>query len=239
MRHIGPRPSSSRSIRSASCPSTTITGSSPATTALRTAPRTTVPPSMSRSSLLVPIRLDGPAASTTPPTFSVVSNGMDRGLTLAEMHRLATRNAGEQLRNDAHGDLLRSVRAKVEADRPENAFVVFRAELAEDFLGASARSQHADVRHIAPQQSRDPLGILFYGVRLDDCVSERAQLNVGRLCVGPRCDETNFGGIIVGRDISRTVIDDGDAESNIRRASGERASIFSSPENDQRRRRHL
>src|SRR5437868_8853238 len=180
---------------------------------------------MSRSSLLVPIRLDGPAASTTPPTCSVVSTDMDRALPLPEMHRLATRNAGEQLRNDAHRDLLRSIRAKVGADRSENAFVVFRAELAADFLGASARSQHADVRHIARQQSRDPLGILFYGVRLDDRVSERAQLNLGRLCVGPRCDETNFGGIVLGGEIRRTVVNDGDAESNIRRASGERGSI--------------
>ena len=90
------------------------------------------------------------------------------------MHRFATRNAGEELRYDTHRDLLGSIRADVDTNRSENAFIVFGAELAQDFLGASARSQQADVGDIRRQQSRYPFAIVLYRVRLDDCVSERA-----------------------------------------------------------------
>src|SRR5690242_274650 len=116
-----------------------MSGSSPASRALRTAPRTRVSPSISKRSLFVPILLEGPAASTTPPTVTAFSLAMDWCLLLAEMHRLAGGHLGQQFGDDAHRNLLGSFRAEVEADWSEDTLVVFLAELAQYFVSSRAR----------------------------------------------------------------------------------------------------
>src|ERR1700674_1883026 len=117
-------PSSSCRALSAWCPSTTSSGARPPASARRTAPRSTLSPSSSNSSLLHPMRLEVPAASSTPAT---VSTGMDRLLPRREMARLSPGGEGEQLGDDADRDLSRPVGAQIEAKRAEHPLPLGRA----------------------------------------------------------------------------------------------------------------
>src|ERR1700720_203019 len=122
------RPSSSCRALSAWCPSTTSSGDRPPASARRAAPRSTLSPASSNSILLHPMRLEVPAASSTPATGPVptspagkpASSGMDGLLPRRQVARLAPGGEGEQLGDDADRDLLRPVGAQVEAYRAED-----------------------------------------------------------------------------------------------------------------------
>src|SRR5206468_6884652 len=134
-------PPISAATRSASCPSTTTTGSSRAVTAARTARRITVSPPSSSSSLLRPIRLDVPAASTTPAMVS--DAGMKRLLPLAQVARLPPRPDREQLRDHAQRHLLGPVGPQVQAHRREHPLAARHAQLGEDLAAARPRPEQA------------------------------------------------------------------------------------------------
>src|SRR5262245_14312005 len=113
-------PTSSRATRSDSCPRTTTTWSTPDSSAVRTDRRTTVSLPRGSSSLLRPILLDEPAASTTAVTIVCSAPGMKRHLPLPQVTRLAARAHGQQLGDDAERNLLGPVRAEIEADGAED-----------------------------------------------------------------------------------------------------------------------
>src|SRR5262245_32062032 len=123
------RPASSARARSASKPSTTTTGSRPAAIARPAARRSSVSPSSGKSSLLRPMRVEEPAASTMPATAPPRSAGMDGALLVPQVPRLAARAHREQLGDDAHRDLLRALGAELEADGAEYAVVAGGADL--------------------------------------------------------------------------------------------------------------
>src|SRR5256886_9364677 len=133
------RPASSASARSLSWPRTTSTGSSPASRAVPTARRSTLVPPSGRKSLLRPIRLEVPAASTTPATRPERSSFMDASPLGAQVPRVAPRVHGEHLGDDAHRDLLRTVGGQIEAYGSEQLVRFARAELTEDLVLPRAR----------------------------------------------------------------------------------------------------
>src|SRR5690242_15778543 len=135
------RSESSARILSFSWPVTTSTGSRPAPSAVSTARRTSDRPPTSRSILLRPIRVESPAASTTPATRSAV---MDASAPLAQM---ASRAAGvhrQELGDDADRDLLGPIGAHVDADRGKEPVGV-DPEIAQHLLAADARPEQAEV----------------------------------------------------------------------------------------------
>src|SRR5262245_66624607 len=138
-------PSSAQRTRSAACPSTTISGSKPALAARPTARRTSGSPSSSMNSLFWPMRVDVPAASTTPAMLPARS-GMNRSSPFAQVSWLLTREHGEQLAHDADRDLLAAVGAETESDGREQPVVARGADLAQDLIGARPRSEQADVQ---------------------------------------------------------------------------------------------
>src|SRR6476469_7438637 len=71
----------------------------------RAARRRTLSPSRGRSILLLPMRLAVPAASRMPAMGPSRRDGMDRLLAAREMDRLPPGDEGEQLGDDAQGDL--------------------------------------------------------------------------------------------------------------------------------------
>src|SRR4051812_21041333 len=100
-------------MRSLSRPRTTKMRARPASSAVATArSRTVVPPSGKRS-LLLPMRVDWPAASTTPATEG--SPVMDASRLVAQVHRRASGAYREHFRDDAHGDLFRAIGREVQA----------------------------------------------------------------------------------------------------------------------------
>src|SRR5262245_1893774 len=127
-------PVSACRTRSASWPSTTMTGSTPAAATRPTTRRPSVPPSTPMNSLFCPMRVDVPAASTTPATCPVRS-GMDRLSFLAQVTGLLARDDRQQLRDDADGDLLGAVGAHAQADRREHTRIAGGVELSEDVVG--------------------------------------------------------------------------------------------------------
>src|SRR5262249_19227152 len=133
-------PASSARARSASCPTTTTTGSSPAFATRCTVRRSSDSPSICRKSLLRPRRVDAPAASTTPATAPLRSGGMDRLGLLAQVSSGARRVKRQQLADDADGDLLRAVGTDVEPDGTEHLRRV-DADLREDLFAPRARSE--------------------------------------------------------------------------------------------------
>src|SRR5437868_10819493 len=103
-------PFNSARARLLSCPSTTKIGLRPAASAVRTARRSTVAPSNSRKSLLVPMRLEVPAARMRPAISGIV----DPFALFAEMARIAAGAHRQHLGDDAHRHLLGSFGAQVE-----------------------------------------------------------------------------------------------------------------------------
>src|SRR5665811_1128686 len=122
-----------------------MTGSRPPAAALRTARRTSGSPSRSNRSLFLPMRIEDPAASTTPATLPDRSVGMHGALSRSEMTLIAARQQGEQLRHDAHRDLFRTVGAQVQSHRTEHAVVLLGTELAQHVVNARAGPENADV----------------------------------------------------------------------------------------------
>src|SRR5256885_12347009 len=140
------RPRSSSRMWSLSGPSTTKTGSRPAASAVSTARRRTVVPPSGRRSLLRPMRVDCPAASTMPATGA--SPIMDASRLVAQMHGRPSRSDGEHLRDDAHGDLLGAVGRDVETHGSVEAFRGGGPDLLQDLLpeGPRARTSRGDDR---------------------------------------------------------------------------------------------
>ena len=97
------------------------------------------------------MRIELPAASTTPATAPFRSTGMDDVLLLAQVARRARSADGQQLRQDAHGHLLRPVRTQVETNRSEEPVGPRRVYLFEYFLFSGARTEKADVRSVGPE----------------------------------------------------------------------------------------
>src|SRR5499427_2821126 len=168
-------PSSALRTRSASCPRTTINGSKPAFAARPTARRTSGSPSSSMKSLFCPIRVDVPAASTTPAMLPARS-GMNRLSPFTQVPRRLTRDHGEQLAHDADRDLLGAVGAETESDRREHPVVMRGADLAEHLIGARPRPEQADIGHGRVQETPDPVAIDVERMRLDH--HERARVDV-------------------------------------------------------------
>src|SRR5438874_7812292 len=135
------RPRSSARTRSLSYPTTASTGSSRAESAVSTARRTSVRPPTSMSILFSPMRLERPAASTTPATRSP----MDSSRARAQVRGFPASVHGEQLGDDADGHLLGSVRADVEPDGREQVHAV-PIEGAQNQLPARSRSEQAQIR---------------------------------------------------------------------------------------------
>src|SRR5215472_8319296 len=153
-----------------------MTGPSPAAIARRTARATRASPSRSMSSLFSPIRVEDPAARTTPATArrgSPSSRGMDAVLFLAERPRRHARAGREQLGDDREGDLVRTLRAEIQPDRTEHARVVRRADRPADLAGPRARSEQPDVAGSRREQLPGPFPVVRDPVRLDD--GERAR----------------------------------------------------------------
>src|SRR2546422_7261568 len=136
------RPRNSARTRSRSWPTTTSTGSSPAESAVSTARRTSVRPRTSISILFSPMRLERPAASTTPATRSP---RMDSSRACAQVGRFPAGIHRQQLRDDADRHLLGAVRADVEPDGGEQLHAV-PVERAQDELPARSRSEPAQLR---------------------------------------------------------------------------------------------
>src|SRR5262245_39499856 len=128
---------------SASWPSTTITASTPALDTRPTTRRTSGSPSSSMKSLFRPMRVDVPAANTTPATVPARS-GMNRWPFLAQVSWLLARENRQQLADDADGDLFGTVGAQTQADRSEHARIVGDANFVEHGFSSSAGAEHAD-----------------------------------------------------------------------------------------------
>src|SRR5262245_42773307 len=160
-------PSSASCTRSASWPTTTMSGSTPAFDTRPTALRTSVSPSSSMNSLFLPMRVDVPAASTTP-AIAPSRSGMDRLPFLAQMPGLLVREHRKQLGDDADGDLLGAVGANREPDRRKHASITFGAELTEDLVGARARTEQADVHDRAREKYLHPVAVVGERVHLHD-----------------------------------------------------------------------
>src|SRR5262245_51377117 len=172
-------PSSACCTRSASWPSTTISGSKPAFDARSTARRTSVSPASCMNSLFWPMRVEVPAASTTPATGPVRSHSMNRLPFFAQVAGRPARDHREQLADDADRDLLGSVGAEVQADRSEHAAAGGRAKLAEHLVGSRARPEQPDVRRAALQEHLQPVAIVSERMRLDH--DQRASVDAERL----------------------------------------------------------
>ena len=86
---------------------------------------------------------------------------MDRPLAIAEARRARAGEEGAHLRDDGERDLLRRLRAEVEADRRVETRTVEDPEIAEDARRALLRSEDADVRHVLAEEGRanDPFEI--------------------------------------------------------------------------------
>src|SRR3954471_7214248 len=116
----------------------TKTGARPASSAVATARRRTVVPPSGRRSLLRPMRVDWPAASTMPAMDA--SPVMDASSLVAQVHRRASRADGEHLRDDAHRHLLGAVGRDVQSHRRIETFRGRYADLVQDLLAAAAGS---------------------------------------------------------------------------------------------------
>src|SRR5262245_25538407 len=177
-------PSSARWTRSASWPTTTINGSTPAAAARLTTRRTSGSPSSSMKSLFCPMRVDVPAASTTPATDPVRSEGMDGLALLSKVDGRLSRQHREQLRDDADGDLLGTVGAEAQADGREDTWIGAGVVIRMYLLGARARTEQPDVRRAALEKVVDPITIVLERMCLHDderaCVDpERFRVTVG------------------------------------------------------------
>src|SRR6266446_3960250 len=162
------RSASSAAARSLSWPRTTSTGSRPAPAAVPTARRRTLLPPSGRNSLFLPMRLEVPAASTTPAMRPERSSFMDASPLGAQVRGFAAGVHREHLRDDADGDLLGTVGPQVEADRREQLVGLRRAELAQDLLLADARTKQAQVGQRLRRERAEPLAIVLQRMRLDD-----------------------------------------------------------------------
>src|SRR5262245_43895957 len=161
-------PESAAATRSASWPRTTMTGSRPACAAIRAARATSGSPSTSIRSLLRPIRVEAPAASTTAATVPGRVSGMDAVLLLPEVagHGVGARR--DELRDDGQRDLFRALRAKIEADRPVDPGIVLGSDRPRDLADARPRSEEPDVLRARGEQLPRPLAVVRDQVRLDD-----------------------------------------------------------------------
>src|SRR5262245_40307358 len=110
------------------------------------------------NSLLRPMRVEVPAASTIPATDPERS-GMDRLPFLAQVARLLARDHGEQLAHDADGDLLGTVGAEAETDRREHARIAGRIEAAEHLVRARTRAEQPDVLRAAREKALQPVAV--------------------------------------------------------------------------------
>src|SRR5436305_12524505 len=135
------RPRNSASTRSRSWPTIASTGSSRAESAVSTARRTRLRLPIRTSILLRPIRVDRPAARTTPATRSPV---MDTALSRAQMASGPPCVHGQELGDDADRHLLGTVRADVETDGCKQLLVV-PGERAKYFLLARAWPEQAEI----------------------------------------------------------------------------------------------
>src|SRR5262245_2713826 len=122
-----------------------MTGSTPASATRLTARCTSVSPSSSTNSLLRPIRVDVPAASTMPATRSTSSGDMDGGSSFTKMTGLLARVDGQQFGQDADGDLLGAVGPHIKADRAEHSISGSGAHSLKYLFCSGARSQETNV----------------------------------------------------------------------------------------------
>src|SRR6266446_137849 len=228
------RPRSSAWTRSLSWPTTTSTGSSRAPSAVSTARRTSVRPPTSMSILFSPMRLERPAASTTPATRSP----MDSCCARAQVRGFPPSVHRQQLRDDADGHLLGSVRADVEPDGREQLRAV-PIERAQDQLPARSRSEQAQIGQRLSGKGTQPVAVVRERVRLHhrevlprDAERETRD-SLGRT---PQCKAQRRGKALRGQ-VGRPVVDDGDLESRRGGERCQRAGVVSGAEDEQTRRR--
>src|SRR5207248_6520645 len=114
------------------------------------------------SILLRPIRVDRPAARTTPATRSPV---MDTALSRAQMASGPPCVHGQELGDDADRHLLGTVRADVETDGCKQLLVV-PGERAKYFLLARAWPEQAEIGERLSRERPQPVAIVHQRVRL-------------------------------------------------------------------------
>src|SRR5262245_24276472 len=228
-------PASSARARSASCPTPTTTGSSPAFATRCTVRRSSDSPSISRNSLLRPRRVDAPAASTTPATAPLRSDGMDGLGFLAQVPAGARRMKRQQLADDADGDLFGSVGADVEADGPEHLRRV-GANLPEDLFAPRARSEQPDVRRAGLQEAAHPLAIAGERMRLGD--DQRPAVHAKRRDVVARAElqQVPRRREAGPRQVVGPMIDDRHGEADVGGVRDERTRVVSGATHEETRR---
>src|SRR5256885_559416 len=229
------RPRSSSRMWSLSWPSTTKTGSRPAASAVSTARRRTVVPPSGRRSLLRPMRVDCPAASTMPATGA--SPIMDASRLVAQMHGRPSRSDGEHLRDDAHGDLLGAVGRDVETHGSVEAFRGGDADLLQDLLPAGPRTEQSEVADRLLEQGLEPALVVHKRMGLHDRGVPAGESEPGDSVLGSAQQQPRRGGKPLRGQVCRPVIDDRDLESGLRGERGERAGIVAGAEEEEMWRR--
>src|SRR6266481_825339 len=229
------RSDSSAWTRSLSCPTTTSTGSSPAESAVPAARRTSVPPPSFSNILFVPMRVDWPAARTTPATRSGV---MDPPESFAQVTGLAARVDREDLGDDADRHLLGAVRADVDPDGREQ-LRAGKLQLAQDMFFMTARTEQAEVRERPVGQRAQPVAIVGQGVRLHDgeVPARDAERNAGESVRGPSQDEPERRREALRGQVRGPVVDHRHLESGLQGERRQRAGVVSGAEDEQARRR--
>src|SRR6267378_1178022 len=206
-----------------------------------TARRSTLVPPSRRKSLLRPIRLEVPAASTTPAMRPARSSFMDASPLGAQVLRLAACVDREHLRDDADRDLLRTVGAEVEAHRREQLVGLGGAELAQDLLLPRARPEQPQVGERLAEQRAQPIAVVLQGVRLDDGEMAPPQGEAVEPIPGAAEQEARWRREALRGQEGAAVIDDGHLESGLRRQGRQRAGVVARAEHHQggRREEHV
>src|SRR5258706_544245 len=229
------RPASSMSARSLWCPSTTSTGSSPASRAVPTARRSTLVPPSGSKSLLRPIRLEVPAASTTPARRPERSSVMDASPLGAQVRRLAPRVHGEHLGDDADRDLLRAVGREVEAHRRKQPLRFGRAELPQDLVLPRSGTEQPEVGERLRQQGAQPVPVVLQRVRLDDGEVAPAESEAVQTVLRAAQEQARRGREPLRGEEGAPGIDHRHFEARLGGEGGERSPVVAGPELDQAR----
>jgi hypothetical protein len=93
---------------------------------------------------------------------------MDRVSSFTQVASVVARVHGQQLGDDADGDLFGAFGAYVEADRAEDTALARRPDESKNLLRARARPEQPDVRRVGLQKQPQPVAIVFEGVHLHD-----------------------------------------------------------------------
>src|SRR5262249_48504377 len=106
------------------------------------------------------MRLEVPAASTTPATEPALSPRMDRSLLRAQRPRFARRANRKKLGDDGERALLGALSAQIETHRAEDTIARGRADLAQELGSARPGPDDADIRNPGRQQLPHPLPVV-------------------------------------------------------------------------------